>query len=230
MLATNWLVFVYAVSTDRVVDLSLGYFINPLVSVLLGMVFLGERLNLQSWIAVGLSAIGVGIMAIDAGSLPWISLVVPMAFGLYGLLKKLSTSGPVEGVASEMIWTAPVAAGYLVWLGVNGAYETGDGSTFALTFLIGVVTALPLLLFARAAQTVPLWALGLMQYVGPSLQFFLGVVVFGESVNPTQMAGFAVIWSGLIVFAHGSWPRESRLRPAAAQGCGCDDSFELEPC
>lgn len=119
-LATNWLVFVYAVSTDRVVDLSLGYFISPLVSVLLGTVFLGERLNLHSRIAVGLSAMGVGIIAADAGSLPWISLVVATAFGLYGLAKKLSKSGPIESVATEMIWATPFAAGYLVWLGVNG--------------------------------------------------------------------------------------------------------------
>ncbi len=230
MLATNWLVFVYAVSTDRVVDLSLGYFISPLVSILLGMAFLGERLNRRSWIAVGLSAIGVGIMSIHAGSLPWISLVVAMAFGFYGLLKKLSPSGPVEGVATEMMWAAPVATCYLAWLGINGRYETGDGTTVALTFLIGVVTAVPLLMFARAARTVPLWALGLMQYIGPSLQFLLGVLVFGESVDPTQLAGFAVIWSGLIVFAHGSWPGEQKVRCAEPRRLGCDDPFKMEPC
>ena len=210
LLAVNWLVFVYAVSTERVVDLSLGYFLNPLASVVLGMVFLGERLHRRSWFAVAMSAAGVGVMAVEAGALPWISLVVAASFGLYGLVKKLSPSDPVEGVAVEMLWIAPAAAGYLMWLAANGAYETGDDPTFALTFLIGVVAAAPLLLFARAARTIPLWALGLMQYIGPTLQFVLGVAVYGEDTSVTRMIGFAVIWTGLAVFAHDSWPRDAR--------------------
>lgn len=210
LLAINWLVFVYAVTTDHVLDLSLGYFINPLVSVLLGWTFLGERLTRRSWIAVSLSAAGVGILAFDAGSLPWIALAVAAAFGLYGLVRKLSNTPPVEGVTIEMMSVAPAAIAWLALLAANGTYRTGDGSTFALTFLIGIITAAPLLLFAQAARTVPLWALGLLQYIGPSVQFLLGVVVFREPVDPMRMVGFGVIWIGLIVFSHATWPRQPR--------------------
>ncbi len=218
LLGLNWLVFVYAVSTERVVEVSLGYFINPLMSVFLGVVFLGERLSRVGWFAIATAAVGVALLGVEAGSLPWISLVLASSFAVYGLTKKQSTRGPVEGLAMETIWIVPFAVVYLAWVGLTGDGDTGGsglgdggvggngismGEGLAPVFagLIGLATAAPLLLFARAAQSIPLWAIGLMQYMAPSIQFTIGVFVFGETANPTRLVGFAIIWIGLAVFA-----------------------------
>lgn len=204
LLGVNWLVFVYAVSTDRVVEASLGYFINPLLSVLLGLVLFGERLSRTGWLAVALASSGVAVLAVDAGELPWISLVLASSFAVYGAAKKQSKRGPIEGLAIEMIWIAPLVIGYLVWLLATGDLTGGEGATPWFLWLIGLATATPLLLFARAAQAIPLWALGLLQYIAPTLQFLLGVLVFGEAANATRLLGFAIIWFGLAVFAYNS--------------------------
>ncbi len=206
LLGLNWLVFVYAVATERVVEVSLGYFINPLMSVFLGVVFLGERLSRVGWFAIATAAIGVAVLGIEAGSLPWISLVLASSFAVYGLTKKQSTRGPIEGLAMETIWIVPFAVAYLGWValsgeGGNAGISLGDGSAPMFAVLIGLATAAPLLLFARAAQSIPLWAIGLMQYMAPSIQFTIGVFVFGETANPTRLVGFAIIWIGLVVFA-----------------------------
>jgi chloramphenicol-sensitive protein RarD len=219
LLGLNWLVFVYAVATERVVEVSLGYFINPLMSVFLGVVFLGERLSRIGWFAICTAALGVVVLGFEAGSLPWISLVLASSFAVYGLTKKQSTRGPIEGLAMETIWIVPFAVAYLGWIALSGGSDGGgslgggsvsgsvsgiswgEGSVPVFAALIGLATAAPLLLFARAAQSIPLWAIGLMQYMAPSIQFAIGVFVFGETANPTRLVGFAIIWIGLAVFA-----------------------------
>ncbi len=215
LLAVNWLTFVYAVSTDRIVDLSLGYFLNPLVSVLLGVGLFHEQLSRLGRLAVGLSAVGVVVLTVERGSVPWIALVVATAFGLYGALQKASAADAVEGLTIEMLFAAPVAGGYLLWLVATDAYVVGGPSGVGWTALIGLVAATPLLLFARAARSIPLWALGLLQYVGPSLQLLLGTVVFGEPTSGLELAAFGVIWIGLGVFTADRWPSTTRLRPRA---------------
>lgn len=202
LLALNWLTFVYAVSTERVVEVSLGYFINPLITVVLGMVFFGERLSQRRWLALGLATLGVVVLAVESGSLPWISLILACSFAVYSAIKKQSTKGPIEGLAIEMVWIAPLALAYLAYVLMAGQLTAG-GSTGSMLFLllVGFATATPLLLFARAARAIPLWAIGLMQYIAPTIQFLLGVLVYGESANPTRLVGFGIIWIGLIVFA-----------------------------
>ncbi len=232
LLGLNWLVFVYAVATERVVEVSLGYFINPLMSVFLGVVFLGERLSRVGWFAIATAALGVGVLGFEAGSLPWISLVLASSFAVYGLTKKQSTRGPIEGLAMETIWIVPFAVAYLGWVALSGGsggggsvsvnsmsvsgISLGEGSAPVFAGLIGLATAAPLLLFARAAQSIPLWAIGLMQYMAPSIQFAIGVFVFGETANPTRLVGFAIIWFGLAVFAFENLQKvRTRLRVAS---------------
>ncbi len=201
LLGLNWLVYVYAMATERVVEASLGYFINPLLSVVLGMVFFGERLNPVRWFAIGVAFVGVVVLAVEAGSLPWISLVLATTFAAYGVAKKRSPRGPIEGLAIEMLWIAPIAIVFLLWLALSGSFTLGEQNSPWFSWLIGAATAVPLLLFARAAQVIPLWAIGLMQYIAPTIQFLLGVVLFKETASPTRWAGFAIIWLGLFVFA-----------------------------
>ncbi|MEO1063807.1 MAG: EamA family transporter RarD [Actinomycetota bacterium] len=214
LLTINWLAFVYAVSAERIVELSLGYFLAPLVSVLLGVGLFRERLSRPSWLAVGLSSVGVAVLAAEAGSLPWIALAVATAFGSYGALQKASEVDAVDGLTIEMLLAAPIAAAYLAWSSITGGVVTGGAVGIGATALIGVVTAAPLLLFVRAARSLPLWALGLLQYVGPSLQLLLGAVVFGETTSRAELVAFAVIWLGLGVFTADRWlsPRAPRTR------------------
>lgn len=214
MLAANWLVFVWAVSNDQVVETSLGYFINPLLSVVLGVVVLGEHMRRVQWAAVALAALGVAVLTVDLGTLPWVSLALAGTFGVYGLVRKTSAVGSLDGLSLEMAAMAPFA---LVALGVRGA--TGDGvvglSDPGLDLLLlgtGVITAAPLLLFASAARTTALSTLGLMQYTAPTIQFLLGVLVYGEDWSGGQAAGFVLIWVALAVFAADGFSH-ARRRP-----------------
>lgn len=211
LLSLNWLVYVYAIATDRVVDASLGYFINPLLSVAIG-VAIGERLTRLRWLAVGAATLGVVIITIDAGSLPWISLVLASTFAVYGLIKKLSPQDSLGGLTTEMLLLAPFAVAYLIWLVAIGEFETGGTtSTIALSGL-GVITITPLVLFGAAAKRIPLWSIGLLQFLAPSLQFLLGVFVFGEPLGSLRLLGFVVIWIGLALFGWDTFQR--RARPA----------------
>ncbi len=199
LLWCNWLVYVYAAQSGHVVEASLGYFINPLVNVLLGVVVLRERLGKVQWLAVGLAATGVVWLTWQAGRLPWVALVLAGSFGLYGLMRKTAALGALEGLALENLLLAPIVVPALWWWSAtrDGVLLQGLTPLLGWLLLAGPLTAAPLLLFAAAARRLPLATLGLVQYVSPTLQLLLGVWVFNEPFGGARLVGFALIWSGL---------------------------------
>lgn len=202
LLSINWLTYVWAVTAARVVDASLGYFINPLVSVLLGMLVLRERLRIMQWAAMLVASTGVLWLALPLGEPPWIGLTLAGTFGLYGLLRKTAPLGSVEGLALETLILFPLAAvglGVYVWLG-RAAFTSADPKLLLLLALAGPVTGVPLLLFTSGARRIPLSLLGVLQYIGPSVQLLLGVWVWHEPFPPAKAAGFSVIWLALLIF------------------------------
>lgn len=203
LLALNWLVYVYSVHTNRVVDASLGYFINPLVNVMLGVLVLHERLRRPQWLAVGLAAAGVAWLTLLTGTLPWIALVLAGSFGTYGLLRKTASLGALEGLALETFLLAPVVVPVLLWWTFQhgGALSRGDPALSAWLVASGPLTALPLLLFAAGARRLTLATVGLLQYIGPSIQLALGIWVFHEPFDARRLVGFALIWSALAVYS-----------------------------
>lgn len=211
LLGANWVVYIWAVNSDRVIDASLGYFITPLFNVLFGIV-LGERLRPPQWIAILLAACGVLWLTISAGQLPWIGLVLAITFSLYGVIRKTAALGALEGLSVETAVLLPVAAGFLL-LPDSGSSQA-FGTTTTLTLLLiaaGPVTAVPLLLFAYGARRIPLSLVGVLQYIGPSLQLLLGVLLYQEPFDGHKLTGYALIWSGLIVFsAEGLWRAQQR--------------------
>lgn len=214
LLAANWLTYVWAVNNGHVIDSSLGYFINPLVYVLLGRVVLGERLRGAQWAAVALAAAGVLWLALQTGRLPWIALALAASFGFYGLLRKTAPLGSLEGLTIETLLLAPPALallGVAAWQG-RGALAGGDAATIAWLLLAGPLTAVPLLLFASGARRVSLATLGLLQYIGPTLQFLLGVWLFREPFGAGQLAGFVLIWLALALYSADGVRRAARLQ------------------
>jgi chloramphenicol-sensitive protein RarD len=210
LIGINWLVFVYAISTARVMHASLGYFLNPLVSIVLGMVFLGERMRPWQWFAVAIAGLGVVQLAALADGLPWIGIVLALSFGGYGLLRKVAPVDGLMGATIESLVLVPVAGVYLAWLGLvhGGAMGTISLRIDALLVCAGFVTAAPLVWFANAARLLPLRTLGFMQYLAPTLQFALAITVFGEPLGTVQLRGFACIWTALAVFVVESWIAE----------------------
>ncbi|GEP26759.1 EamA family transporter RarD [Cryobacterium levicorallinum] len=219
----NWQTYVIAATTGHVVEAALGYFINPIVTVLLGVFVLRERLRRLQWAAIGISFIAVIVLAVGYGSLPWISLILAFSFGFYGLIKK--RVGPnvdaVTGLTLETAWLAPVAIiQLLVVSGMSGlTFGTVSGWHTAGLLAAGVITAVPLLLFAAAARRLPLTVLGLIQFVAPVIQFLVGVVLLKEAMPLERWAGFALVWVALIILmvdmvASGRGPRRSSLEPA----------------
>lgn len=207
-ISVNWLTYIWAVTHDHVVDASLGYFINPLLSVVLGVLVLGERLNQTQKIAVGLAAAGVLYLAIVAGRPPWIALVLAASFAMYGLIRKVVVVGSISGLATETLLLAPVAGTFLVWSELRGTAALGHSSTLVNALLLGsgLITAVPLVLFAYGARRIPLSTIGLVQYIGPTLQFLIGVLVFHEAFSLSRGIGFAFIWIALAVYAaDGLW-------------------------
>ena len=224
LISGNWLVFVYGVNSGQVVETSLGYFINPLVSVLLGVVVLAERLRPGQWVAVGIAAVAVTVLTVDYGHPPWIALSLAGTFGLYGLLKKLVRVGAAPGLLLE---TAIVVIPAVVTLGVLHAHGEGTAGNAGVGHLLlligsGVATAIPLLLFAAATRRIPLSTVGLLQYLTPSMQLAIGVFVYGEPMPPLRLVGFAVVWLALAVFTVDSLRavRSSRRREAATVPAG----------
>lgn len=228
MIAINWLVFIYAVVTGRLVEASLGYFINPLVSITLGMFFLGERLRPMQWVAVAFAIAGVVSYTVGVGTLPWISITLALSFGFYGLVRKQSKAGPIVGLFFETTLLAPIALAYLVIMKATGIRpimfgSRGEGgSTLAFDMLLaagGLVTSLPLLWFAAAARRLRLSTIGFMQYSAPSIQFLVAVLVFDEPFGPARIVAFAIIWVGIIIFVADSAHRTlgNRTRRLAAQ-------------
>jgi chloramphenicol-sensitive protein RarD len=203
LVGTNWLVFVHGVLTDHTVDAALGYYINPLVTVALAVVVLGERLRTAQWVALGMGAAAVAVITVGVGRLPWIALALAGSFGLYGLLKNRvgRTVPAVTSLAVETAVLAPLALAYLLWLGQvgSGSWDGhGAGHRVALVAL-GVVTAVPLLLFGAAARRLPLSVVGMLQYVAPTLQFLIGLLVFGEEMPTARWWGFGLVWVALVV-------------------------------
>ena len=206
LLSANWLVYIWAVNHGRVVDSSLGYFITPLVNVLLGYFVLHERPRRAQWGALGIAAAGVLWLAIFAGSVPWVGLVLAGTFGIYGLIRKTAPLGALEGLALETLLLAPLAAALLAWRTSHvGSAVAGDTTLLVLLALGGPLTALPLLLFAAGARRIPLTTLGVLQYIGPTIQFALGVWLFHEPFAGPRLAGFVLIWIALVVYTGESW-------------------------
>jgi chloramphenicol-sensitive protein RarD len=204
VLGVNWFVFLYAVETDRVLHSSLGYFLNPIVSVLLGMLVLGERLRGLQWAAVGCAAIGVAVLFWRAGELPWIGLVLALAFGFYGLLRKTTVVDPLTGNMVENGMLAIPCLLAMAWLELGsgtGQLVTGDTYTAMLLLAAGPITAVPLLWFTAAARRLSMFTLGFMQYTTPTAHFLLAVFVFGEHFTPVHAVAFAAIWAGVGLFA-----------------------------
>ncbi|TCS64809.1 EamA family transporter RarD [Varunaivibrio sulfuroxidans] len=208
-IAANWGIFIWAVGHDQVLEGSLGYFINPLVSVILAVIFLGERLRPWQWFSVALAGVGVFNMVVSFGAVPWVALSLALTFGSYGLLRKIAPVNSLDGLFLETLFLSPMAVAYLVWLAIHGegAFVLGNGPWGGLSsmdvFLIlsGVVTALPLLLFARAAKLIRLSTLGLVQYLVPTLQFSLAVFVFKEPFGADHLITFVLIWVALAIFS-----------------------------
>ncbi len=201
VIAINWLVYVYGVHTNQVVETSLGYFLNPLLTVILGVTLLRERLRGLQWVAVGIGAAAGVILTVAYGRLPWIAITLAVAFGTYGLIKKSVTVPATEGVTVETLVLAPVALVYtLFFAGPDGnTFVSGSAWHTVLLVLAGPITGIPLLLYAGAAQRLPLTMMGLLQYITPVLQFALGVTVFGEDMPPVRLLGFGLVWLALAV-------------------------------
>lgn len=202
VISVNWATYIWGVNNGRVVETSLGYFINPLVTVLMGVAILRERLRPLQWAALGIAGGAVAVLTLDYGRPPWVALVLAFSFGSYGLAKKQARVGAVESLTIETALLAPGAALYLVWLGEAGAASFGShGVAHAALFTTtGVVTAIPLILFGAAAIRVSMVSLGLLQYLAPILQFGLGVLWFGEEMPAGRWAGFALVWVALVIF------------------------------
>ncbi|MGW0810919.1 EamA family transporter RarD [Nonomuraea sp. NPDC002799] len=212
IISVNWVTYIYAVNTDHVVEGSLGYFINPLVSVSFGVIILKERLRRSQWIAVGLGGLAVVLLAIDYGSPPWIALCLAFTFALYGLVKKQAKVGAVESLAVETLVLLAPAAVYLFFLSQQGSSTFGHhGLAHALLLAgAGIVTAAPLLCFTASAIRVPLSTLGLLQYIAPVLQFLCGVLIAQEAMPPSRWLGFAIVWLALVILTVDSL-RQARL-------------------
>lgn len=217
LLAVNWLIFIYGINSGQVVETSLGYFINPLLSVALGVVFLRERLRPMQWFPVGLAALGVLYLTLQYGSLPWIALALAFTFGMYGLIKKIAPLGSLHGLSLETGIIFIPALLYLLYAESkgNGSFgHLGLNVTLLLAFA-GVITALPLLLFGLAARSIPLTLLGILQYIAPTVQFLLGIFLYQEPFTVTRLVGFSIIWMALLIFTvEGLYERRKRIASA----------------
>lgn len=212
LVAINWLIFIWSVNDDRLLEASLGYFINPLLNVALGMIFLKERLPRLQLIAVGLAALGVLIQLIVYGSIPWVSLLLASSFGVYGLLKKKINLKAVTGLFIETAILMPVALMYWWQLQTSTVVLFDNPLSLNITLIsAGIVTTLPLLAFSAAATRIPYYMLGLFQYIGPSAMFVMAITLFSEKLDQAKMTTFAFIWAALLLFVFDIW-RQSRKR------------------
>jgi chloramphenicol-sensitive protein RarD len=220
LILVNWVVYVFATLNGDVVEAALGYFINPIVTVLLGVFVLRERLRPLQWVSIGISAIAVLVIAVNYGAFPWIAIVLALSFGTYGLVKK-RVGGRVDalsGLTIETLWLSPLAAAQLLALGVMGTLTIGTVSTLQTVAMLfaGVVTAIPLLLFAGAARRLPLTTIGLTQYLTPIMQFLIGVFLLHEALPVPRLIGFALVWLALIVFTVDMFRASRQHRRTAA--------------
>ena len=215
----NWLTYVWAVQTNRVVEASLGYFVFPLLSVLIGVLFLRERLRIMQWLAVGMAALGVLYLSILYGRLPWIALVLALTFNLYGLLKKMAPLPALHGLLVEAGYMLIPSMTYLAIVHANGAgaFASANTKTDMLLIGAGVITAIPLFLFSVAAQRLPFSTLGIIQYLAPTLAFLLGVFVYHESFDTSRLAGFSAVWIALGLFVFDGFTSDRSFKPHDSQ-------------
>lgn len=213
LIAVNWLVFIWSIANDRLVEASLGYFINPLVNVAFGAIFLHERLRRPQLAAVGLAALGVAWLTIRLGHPPWIALVLAISFAIYGLLRKLARPTGIQGLTLETTLLAPLAIAFLCWREARGELAFGHAGLRISLLLCaaGPITALPLIWYAEGARRLRFATVGFLQYLSPSLQFLLAVLAFGEPFTPVHAVGFGAIWAALVVY---SWDTARGLRRA----------------
>ena len=216
LISLNWIIYVWGIANDRVVETSLGYFINPLVNVMLGVLVLSERLNRAQWLAVGIAAAGVGYLTWSTGHPPWISLALAFTFGTYGLVRKTIGVDALAGFATETLLLLPLGLGYLTWCEFNGAGVMGHASAGITLLLVlgGPLTAIPLVLFAVGARRIPYSTVGLLQYIGPTIQLLLGVFLYHEPFSGPRLTGFAIIWLALAIYgADGLWRSRTTSPP-----------------
>ena len=225
-IALNWGLFIYAVNTDRVLATSLGYYINPLVNVLLGLIVLHERLNRNQWVAIGLATMAVVLLTFQAGELPWISLALPISFGLYSLLRKTVRADAVVGLTFETAALFPFAAALLLRQELRGVGALGNQGLRMDLLLVaaGAVTAVPLILFTLGLRRIPLSTAGLLQYIAPTCTFLLAILLYDEPFSTAQAFGFGLIWIALVVY---SFDLRSRLREAPDLDAGESPSVPL---
>lgn len=202
MISFNWGIFIWAVEAGRIVETSMGYYISPLMNVLFGVVFLRERLAKLQIAAVSCAAVGIGVIIVHNGGLPWIALTLPLTFALYGLLKKIIVAQPMTSILLETLLISPLAAGYLYYLNTveGNVYQSCDMSTLLLLACAGAVTATPMLLFTACARKLPLNIVGFLQYISPSISLMIGVLIYGEPFTGTTATAFGCIWAGLALF------------------------------
>lgn len=228
LIACNWLTYVYAATSGQVLQASLGYFINPLLTVMLGVLVLRERLRPAQWLGVSIALVAIVVIAVGQGKPPWLALVLAVSFGFYGLSKKQAgrSIAPIPSLTVETLVLAPLALLALAWLNARGqTHFTVHGAHSALWLMsTGIATTLPLITFAAAARRLPLSTLGLLQYIGPSLQFVIAVVIAHEPMSPSRWIGFAMIWAALLLVSVDALHAQHRQRRLAAAGAP-----ELEP-
>jgi len=219
LITVNWAVYIWGVNNGHVVETALGYFINPLVTVLMGVFILGERLRPWQWAAMAVAVLAVVVLTVGYGGLPWVALVLAFSFGSYGLCKKQAGAPAIESVTFETLVIGPIAFGYLLWLGATGESAfVGHGVAHAMLFATtGIVTAVPLICFGGAAIRVPLVTLGLLQYLTPTLQFLLGILYFHEDMPAGRWLGFALVWTALAIFSTDSLRHRRRALRADAE-------------
>lgn len=203
LVSSNWLVYIWAVANDRVVDASLGYFLSPLVSVALGYIVFREQLDKRQWFAIALAIAGVLIMVFSSGAVPWIGLSLATTFGLYGMIRKKAPTGPINGLFIESMLLVPLTLLLLLWINETSglSYSNPLGQSELLLVLGGLVTAVPLILYAQGARNMPLSLSGLLVYLTPSIQFLIGWLYYREPIEPAAWAGFFCIWVALVVYS-----------------------------
>ena len=219
VITANWATYIWGVNHEHVVETSLGYFINPLVTVLMGVFLLGETMRRLQWAALGLAAVAVVVLTVDYGRPPWVALILAFSFGTYGLAKKQADAGAIESLAFETAVLAPFAAAYVGWLAVSGQSTFGTegaGHTLLLA-TTGIVTAVPLICFGAAATRLSMVTLGLLQFLAPVLQFLVGLLIVGEDMPVGRWVGFTMVWLALVVFTFESITHRRRQLALAAE-------------
>lgn len=219
LIAINWFLYVWAVNAGYIVETSLGYFINPLISVLIGVIFFRESLKLWQWIPIGLAAIGVLYLTLSLGSVPWIALTLAFSFGFYGMVKKVATLSSLHGLSLETLILLIPAIVFLVISenSGNGAFMHSNFLTDILIIGAGMITTIPLLMFASAAKRIPLSLIGILQYIAPTIQFLLGVLFFHEPFSMSQFIGFCFVWAALVIFGFNSFSSYRARSVASAE-------------